>query len=192
MAHLMAMLTFSDMFLLPVPVLEKIIRPLIVYAFLLATFRFLGKRLLAQLNPFDLVVLLILSNTVQNAIIGNDNSVTGGVIGALTLLLFNNLVVHKLNKHHRLERLVEGEADALIENGKIVTQTLERDGVSKYELAVAAHKQGFDTLNDVERAVLAPGGALFFFRHTPTTDESRQKELLARLDRIEKRLEERA
>ena len=189
MAHLMAMLSFSDMFLLPVPVLEKIVRPLIVYAFLLAMFRFLGTRLLAQLNPLDLVVLLILSNTVQNAIIGNDNSVTGGVIGALTLLLFNNLVVHKLTRHRRLERLVEGDAEALIENGKIVTRALERDGISKYELTVAAHKQGFDTLNDVERAVLAPGGTLFFFRHTPTTDESRQKELLARLDRIEKRLE---
>jgi len=171
------------------PFVEKVARPIIVYAFLVLCFRLTGKRLRAQLNPFDFVMLLILSNTVQNAIIGNDNSVAGGVIAAATLLLFNSFVVHRLVRHQRLEKAVEGSDENLIENGKIVTRTLERDGISKYELTVAAHKQGFDSLRDVERAVLAPGGAPFFFRHTPTTDESRQNELLARLDRIEKRLE---
>ena len=76
---------WTNMFVLGVPVLEKILRPILIYLFLIIGLRVAGKRELAQLNPFDLVVLLTLSNTVQNAIIGNDNSVTGGVIGAITL-----------------------------------------------------------------------------------------------------------
>ncbi len=84
---------FSSMFHLPVPVLEKILRPVIVYVFLVACLRIFGKRELAQLNPFDLVVLLTLSNAVQNAIIGDDNSITGGLIGAFSLLIINWIVV---------------------------------------------------------------------------------------------------
>ena len=82
----------STMFHLPVPVAEKILRPIIVYVFLVACLRIFGKRELAQLNPFDLVVLLTLSNAVQNAIIGEDNSITGGVIGAFSLLAINWLL----------------------------------------------------------------------------------------------------
>ena len=84
---------WQDMFALGVPLLEKIVRPALVYAFLVAGLRLAGKRELAQLNPFDLVVLLTLSNTVQNAIIGDDNTVTGGIIGAVALLTINYAVV---------------------------------------------------------------------------------------------------
>src|SRR6476659_8304164 len=100
---------------LDVSVFEKILRPVIVYFFLVIGLRLAGKRELAQLNPFDLVVLLTLSNTVQNAIIGNDNSVTGGIIGAVTLLFVNYVVVRFLFKHERIDRLIEGDADVLIE-----------------------------------------------------------------------------
>lgn len=86
----------SNMFVLGAPVLEKMLRPAIVYAFLVIGLRLAGKRELAQLNPFDLVVLLTLSNTVQNAIIGNDTSVTGGIVGAATLLVINYFVVRLL------------------------------------------------------------------------------------------------
>src|ERR671932_551839 len=91
-----------------VSILEKIIRPTLVYFFLVVSLRLAGKRELAQLNPFDLVVLLTLSNTVQNAIIGSDNSVTGGLIGASTLLVVNYVVVRFLFKHRRLDQLIEG------------------------------------------------------------------------------------
>src|SRR6185437_5435276 len=107
--------TFHDMFALGLPIAEKVLRPIIVYAFLIVALRLAGKRELAQLNPFDLVVLLTLSNTVQNAIIGEDNSVTGGLIGAATLLLINHLVVKYLYSHEKLERLVEGDPDVIIE-----------------------------------------------------------------------------
>src|SRR5258708_3994295 len=85
-----------DMFYLALPVAEKILRPILVYVFLIVGLRLAGKRELAQLNPFDLVVLLTLSNTVQNAIIGDDNTITGGVIGAATLLMINYAVVRFL------------------------------------------------------------------------------------------------
>src|SRR5437867_9128960 len=108
---------WSDMFHLGVPVAEKILRAGTVYLFLVVGLRLAGKRELAQLNPFDLVVLLTLSNTVQNAIIGDDSSVTGGVIGAATLLTVNYLVVRFLFGHAKLDRLVEGDADVLICDG---------------------------------------------------------------------------
>src|SRR5215472_16224380 len=101
----------SDMFVLALPVAEKILRPVVVYVFLIVGLRLAGKRELAQLNPFDLVVLLTLSNTVQNAIIGDDNSVTGGLIGASTLLLVNHWVAQYLYSHERVDRLVEGDPD---------------------------------------------------------------------------------
>jgi uncharacterized membrane protein YcaP (DUF421 family) len=178
-----------DMFTLGVPLAEKVIRPLIVYLFLIGSFRFAGKRLLAQLNPFDLVVLLILSNTVQNAIIGNDNSVSGGIIAALTLFAVNALMVRWLYGHERLERLIEGGPDVLVADGRPVDDKLRETGISRFELAAAAHKQGFDSLADIERAVLEPGGAIWFFRHVPTTDQARQRELVERLERIERKLE---
>src|SRR4051794_5979689 len=106
------------MFALPIPLLEKIIRPAIVYVFLVVLLRVFGKRELAQLNPFDLVVLLSLSNTVQNAIIGDDNSVTGGVIGAFALLLINYLVVRFLFGHRRLDEIIEGDPTVLVRDGE--------------------------------------------------------------------------
>src|SRR5664280_3572667 len=101
-------LVFDHMFLLPLPILEKLLRPVIVYLALVLLLRIFGKRELAQLNPFDLVVLLSLSNTVQNAIIGNDNSLSGGLIGALALLALNYLVVRFLFRHRRLDAILEG------------------------------------------------------------------------------------
>ena len=95
------------------PLLEKIVRPVLVYFFLVISLRLFGKRELVQLNPFDLVVLLTLSNTVQNAIIGDDNSVSGGIIGATSLLITNYLVVRFLYRHRKLDQLVEGRADHL-------------------------------------------------------------------------------
>src|SRR5215831_2529725 len=115
----MQMPLFHDMFFLALPVAEKVLRPILVYVFLILALRLAGKRELAQLNPFDLVVLLTISNTVQNAIIGDDNSVTGGVIGAATLLIVNHVVVRFLYGHERLDHVIEGDAAVLIENGRI-------------------------------------------------------------------------
>src|SRR5262249_19626617 len=123
-----------DMFVLGLPVLEKVLRPIIVYVFLIAGLRLAGKRELAQLNPFDLVVLLTLSNTVQNAIIGDDNTITGGLIGAATLLIVNHVVVRYLYDHERIDRIVEGDPDVLIENGIVKMDRLKKELITVSEL----------------------------------------------------------
>src|SRR5499426_3539702 len=125
---------WRDMFWLSLPVAEKILRALIVYLFLVLSLRIFGKRELAQLNPFDLVVLLTLSNTVQNAIIGEDNSITGGLIGAATLLVVNNIVVRFLYTHQELDRLVEGNCEVLIEGGHVQMDRLKSELITLSEL----------------------------------------------------------
>ena len=172
----------SDMFVLALPVAEKMLRPVIVYVFLIVGLRLAGKRELAQLNPFDLVVLLTLSNTVQNAIIGDDNTVTGGVIGATSLLVVNYLVVRFLYKHRDLDQLIEGRADVLIADGKVRIQHLKKELITMAQLEAAARKQGFDTLSEVQQCVLEPGGTISFIGKKPGSDETRHQALLQRMD----------
>jgi uncharacterized membrane protein YcaP (DUF421 family) len=175
---------WANMFHLAVPVLEKILRPILVYVFLVVVLRLAGKRELAQLNPFDLVVLLTLSNTVQNAIIGDDNSVSGGLIGAATLLLINYLFVRFLYSHRNVDAFVEGKSDVLIENGKLRKENLRRDLITLPELEAAAHRQGFGSLDEVDRANIEPGGTISFIAQKPSPDDARHKELLQRLDQL--------
>ena len=179
---------WSDMFVLGLPVLEKILRPLFVYAFLIVALRLAGKRELAQLNPFDLVVLLTLSNTVQNAIIGDDNTVTGGLIGAATLLLVNYFVVRTMYSHSKLEHLVEGDEDVLIEKGKVLKGRLKKELITLADLEAAAHRQGFANLSEVERAILEPGGTICFFAKQPVPEELRHREVMERLENLTKEL----
>jgi len=179
---------WSHMFVLGLPVLEKILRPIIVYIFLIIGLRLSGKRELAQLNPFDLIVLLTLSNTVQNAIIGDDNSVTGGIIGAASLLAINYLVVRFLYDHRKLDQVVEGSPDILIENGKVHEHRLKKELITKEELAAAARKQGFDSLSEVQQCVLEPGGTLSFTARKPDTEDIRHQELLKKFDALTEEL----
>jgi uncharacterized membrane protein YcaP (DUF421 family) len=179
---------WKDMFTLALPLLEKILRPILVYAFLVVSLRLSGKRELVQLNPFDLVVLLTLSNTVQNAIIGDDNTVTGGIIGATSLLLVNYLVVRFLYNHRSLDQLIEGKADVLVEDGKVRTQHLKRELITMAQLEAAARKQGFESLSEVQQCVLEPGGTITFLGKKPGTDEARHGELLQRLDALAREL----
>lgn len=181
---------WHDMFHLGIPVLEKIIRPAIVYGFLIVALRLAGKRELAQLNPFDLVVLLTLSNTVQNAIIGDDNSVAGGLLGAATLLLVNYLVIRFLFTHDKIDRVVEGDPDILIDHGKIREDHLKRELLTKHELETAAHRQGFGELSEIDHAEIEPGGGIFFSAKKPTPDQLQQSELIKRLDAIAAQLGE--
>ena len=175
---------WKDMFVMGLPLAEKILRPIFVYAFLVISLRLSGKRELVQLNPFDLVVLLTLSNTVQNAIIGEDNSVLGGIIGASSLLVTNYLVVRFLYDHRKLDQLVEGRADVLVEGGKLRARNLKRELITIAQLEAAARKQGFDSLADVDQCVLEPGGTLTFVGKKPATEDVRHQELLGKLDRL--------
>jgi uncharacterized membrane protein YcaP (DUF421 family) len=178
------------MFGLGVPVLEKMLRPVIVYLFLVVGLRLAGKRELAQLNPFDLVVLLSLSNTVQNAIIGDDNSVTGGIIGATTLLAVNYFVVRFVFKHRRLDQMIEGTPTVLIENGRLQKEALARELLTETELQTVAHRQGFGTLEEVESCTLEPGGTFYMKGKTPNMDEQRHQHLIQRMDELSRQLAE--
>ena len=166
------------------PVWEKILRAIIVYAFLIIGLRLSGKRELAQLNPFDLVVLMTLSNTVQNAIIGDDNSLLGGLVGATALLVANYLVVRFMFFHPKMEEAIEGEPVCLIEAGRLREDKLRQELINVSELRSAAHRQGFETLNDVEHAVLEPGGTFSFTRKETTIEARRYQEVMARLEKL--------
>lgn len=175
---------WKDMFVLGIPLLEKVLRPVVIYAFLVISLRLSGKRELVQLNPFDLVVLLTLSNTVQNAIIGDDNTVLGGIIGATSLLVTNYLVVRFLYDHRKLDQVVEGRADVLIENGKVRTQYLRKELITMPQLEAAARKQGFVSLSEVEQCVLEPGGTLTFIGKKPGAEDVRHQELLGKMESL--------
>jgi uncharacterized membrane protein YcaP (DUF421 family) len=177
------------MFQLSVPVAEKILRPVVVYVFLVVYLRVFGKRELAQLNPFDLVVLLSLSNTVQNAIIGADNSVTGGLIGAFALMATNYLVVRFLFRHRRLDQVLEGRPTVLIEHGKVQRGALAKELLTESELNTVLHRQGFMAVDDVERCVLEPGGVFSIQTKRPPREDRQHAEVMARLEEISKRVE---
>jgi len=121
---------------------------------------------------------------VQNAIIGEDNSVLGGIVGATSLLVTNYLVVRFLYDHRKLDQLVEGRADVLVENGKVRTQHLKKELISMAQLEAAARKQGFASLSEVEQCVLEPGGTLTFIGKKPGSEDVRHQELLRKLDRL--------
>ncbi|MGO9256623.1 MAG: DUF421 domain-containing protein [Bryobacteraceae bacterium] len=180
---------WKEIFALGVPLLEKILRPVLVYGFLVIVLRVFGKRELAQLNPFDLVVLLSLSNTVQNAIIGNDNSLTGGLVGAFTLLAINYLVVRFLFRHRRLDQLFEGRPAVLVEHGHIVKDALARELLSRAELMSVLHRQGFNGLNEVDRCVLEPGGTFYIQRKMPPEDKVQHQEVMNTLGELRAKLD---
>ena len=178
----------NSMFHLPVPLVEKLLRPIIVYLVLVLLLRLFGKRELAQLNPFDLVVLLSLSNTVQNAIIGDDNSVSGGLIGAFSLLSVNWIVVRILFRAPRLNRAFQGHATALIRDGHIDRQALEREALTREELLEVVHRQGFEHIHDVHRCDLEPNGTFYIEARDPSIADKRHVELVGRLEALSKEL----
>jgi len=180
---------WHDIFAVGAPVVEKILRPCIVYIFLVVLLRAFGKRELAQLNPFDLVVLLSLSNTVQNAIIGNDNSLTGGLVGAFTLLAVNYLVVRFLFRHRRLDQLFEGKPTTLVERGHVVKNALAKELLTRAELMTVLHRQGFGGLDEVERCVLEPGGTFYVQRKMPPVEKVEHEEVIQRLAELNGKLD---
>lgn len=179
---------FDHMFHLPLPLLEKLLRPVCVYLVLIVLLRVFGKRELAQLNPFDLVVLLSLSNTVQNAIIGEDNSVTGGIIGAVGLLAINWLVVRTLYRSPRLTHMLEGRSTVLIRDGKIDKQAVRRERLTHEELIEVIHRQGFEHLHQVGRCELEPNGTFYVEAMEPSKGDKQHEELLARMDGLTREL----
>ncbi|HKV45138.1 MAG TPA: YetF domain-containing protein [bacterium] len=179
---------WHNLFVPDLSVAEKILRPVLVYMFLVIAVRLAGRRELAQLNSFDLVVLMMLANTVQNATIGNDNSMIGGLIGVSALLLINYLVVHLLYRYPRIDRLVEGSPTELIQEGRVLSQALANEAITEEELMEAIRKQGLGSVAEVDRAVLETGGAISIVAHKPTPVEERLRFVERTLDAIREEL----
>lgn len=177
----------QSMFHPELPLLEKILRPMIMYIVLILLLRLFGKRELAQLNPFDLVVLLTLSNTVQNAIIGNDNSLTGGVVGAISLLTANWMLSRFLYRHPKINEALEGEPATLITDGVVDQKAMKDQGLTEVELLSVLHKQGMDTIGDVRKCVLEPNGNFSVEALKPSSEE---KELAALVDSMRRLTDE--
>ncbi|MGH9615349.1 MAG: DUF421 domain-containing protein [Acidobacteriaceae bacterium] len=178
------------MFHLQLPVLEKILRPIIVYFFLIFLLRIFGKRELAQLNPFDLVVLLSLSNVVQNALIGNDNSVSGGILGALSLLTINWLVVRFLYSSPKVDRWVGGTEQVLVSEGVVDRTALRKEILTENELLTVIHRQGFDNFESVKRCVLEPNGSFYIEGRTPTEAQQQHRDIVSRLEQVQRELQQ--
>lgn len=163
--------------------LEKAIRTAAVYLVLLVLLHLAGKRQLAQLNSFDLVVLLLLSNVVQNAIIGNDNSLLGGLFGAVILLAANFVLVRTAFMSPRFGKALQGGPTTLFENGALDEHALRREAITREELVAALRRQGLE-LEDVEKVELEPEGV---FNATPKP-QPKLADVMRKLDAIEARL----
>lgn len=181
---------FNDVMVPGVPIFEKVIRSILVYSFLLIALRLGGKRELGQMNGFDLVVLLLLSNTVQNAIIGSDNSVLGGFVGAATLLAMNYIVVRLAYRYPRVSRLVEGKPTLLISNGRLISEHLSAEVITEAELRASLRRQGFEELVEVKAAILETNGSLTVERQPPSVEDLAHQRLVEHLTRIETALKQ--
>jgi uncharacterized membrane protein YcaP (DUF421 family) len=150
----------TDLFTMGVPVAEKALRTFAVYAGVLLLLRVAGKRDLAQLNSLDLTVLLLLSNVVQNAIIGNDNSLAGGLLGALLLVLFNAVMVRIAWSSETAVRLFEGEPTEIVHDGQLVHAAVRRLALRVADVENAVRRQGATSLREVASATIEPGGSI--------------------------------
>lgn len=166
-----------SMFHLSLPVLEKIARPVLVYLTLIVFLRLFGKRELAQLNPFDLIVLLCLANTVQNGIIGDDNSLTGGLLGAFALLAANWVLMRFLYRFPRVSAALEGSETVLIRHGVADRAAMQREGLTEIELLSVLHKQGMDMVEEVERCSLEPNGTFYVEPIKPSAEAQERAEI---------------
>jgi len=178
---------WQDLFDLQLTFGEKVLRALLIYAFLVVALRVVGKRELGQANTLDLIVLLLVANAVQNGIIGNDDTVTGAVIGAATLFAVNELVTRTSYAVPFLSRILEGEPSALVVDGKPVRAALRGAGISLSELRAIARRQGFADLGEVQTAILETNGVVSMFgegepavyhptEHPPIDDGRRRPE----------------
>ncbi|HYX24564.1 MAG TPA: YetF domain-containing protein [Thermoanaerobaculia bacterium] len=139
---------------------ELILRSVLVYLFLIVVLRLTGKRQVGQLAPFDLVLLLVLSNAVQNSMNGGDNSLTGGLISAATLIAFNYLVGIATFRSKKMEALIEGRPQVLVHNGKLFEDVMAHSQLTRHELNSALRQAGCTCVEEVHTAILENNGSI--------------------------------
>lgn len=175
---------WNDMFSLGAPAGEKVLRALFIYAFLVVALRLAGKRELAQLNTMDFVVLLAVANAVQNGLIGNDNSVTGALLGATVLFVVNAALAWVLFRAARTRRLIEGSATQLITDGKVQPRALRRQEMSLDDLLIEVQGAGASRFDDVQSASLEPGGKIVVIPKEPDESARQHADLVRRIDEL--------
>jgi uncharacterized membrane protein YcaP (DUF421 family) len=175
---------------LGIPLADKLLRTVVIYLGIAVALRLAGKRDLAQLNSFDLVVTLLLANVVQNAIIGPDNSLVGGLLGVAVLLTLNSAVVRFVSRHDWAVRMFEGSNTTLVKDGHYLESALRREGLRKADIEVALRQQNANGPQEVAEATLTPGGAIIVWLK-PQAMAARRDDLGAlyrRIDELERRL----
>jgi uncharacterized membrane protein YcaP (DUF421 family) len=175
---------WNDLMHLDMSVWEKVIRTVAVYAALAVLIRLAGKRDLAQLNAFDLVVVLLLSNVVQNAVIGPDNTLISGLIGAAVLIAVNAGVVRLARTKETVARLLEGTATTLAVNGRWDDRALRKEGLRKADAEAALRRQNANRVGDTQEVTIEPGGAII-----ATLREDLQSATVADIARLEAKLD---
>lgn len=184
---------WSNMFALDaekVTFLEKIIRPLLVYFTMVLLLRIFGKRELAQLNPIDFVLLLLISEAVQNAIIGDDTSLSGGIIGVVTLLSINYLTAQLKFRVSKIETIIEGKPKVLIEKGELKKDALKSELITDDDLTVIAHEEGLDDVKEIEKLILDPNGTFLVEAKDEIKDARFKREVLEKIDKLTDQLNE--
>lgn len=177
---------WNDLMHLGVSLPDKLVRTVAVYLALSVLIRLAGRRDLAQLNAFDLVVMLLLSNVVQNAIIGPDDSLLGGLVGAAILIAVNALIVRAIRRSDGLSRLLEGTATELAKGGEWLPDALRREGLRPADVDAALRRQNANSVADVDTVSLEPGGAIVTTLRPGQESATRQDiaRLEAKLDRL--------
>lgn len=178
---------WHSMFAEQIPLAEKILRTVIVYGLLGVLFRLTGKRGLATMNTFDFIVIFLLSNVVQNAVIGNDTSLIGGIIGAVTLVAVNTAVNRLIAASTTVARIFDGHATTVISDGHVIDRALRRLGLRRSEVDLTVRLQNGDDVAAVDRGSLEPGGQLVLTLKAGEQGATKSDvaELTSRLGRIE-------
>ncbi len=161
--------------LAPAALGQVVVRTVVVYFALLVGLRIAGKRELGQMAPFDLVVILVISNAVQNAMVGSDTSLTAGLLAAFTLLVVNWAVSQLGLRHRRLSGTVIGSPTLLVNDGHYIDEHLRKEGISHEEVMMALREHGVDKVEDVEMAVLEVDGSVSVIPSSPGTKRTRHR-----------------
>ena len=146
----------------------------IIYLFLVAGLRLLGKRELGQMNIYDLVLLIVIANAVQNAMVGSDNSLVGGIIAATTLLVFNRAFAAIMERSPKLEKFMVGEPTLIVNDGQILTDKMRREGVTRDQLLAALREHGMDSVNQAHMCVLEVDGTISVVPQGSTVHKTRR------------------
>jgi uncharacterized membrane protein YcaP (DUF421 family) len=172
------------MFHLEPSVLEKILRPVIIYLFILVALRIGGQREISQTSALQLVLLLSVANAVQNGIIGTDDSVSGAIIGAATLFTVNGIVEILASRSPRIHSLVVGRPVELVTRGTVNTHVLRRHRISVEDLTQAAIAAGGESVHDIEKAQLSPSGTIDVVLHSAMDLRNEIRLLTTKIDRL--------